>query len=108
MEINNNGEVRLLTDEEVKYQEKSLIKQKKALETKKKEYSNLLNTKTGIEFLREIAAKSGFLNKHCGLYQGNSTDPLKLAFADGYRELFLEIINLLNEELLIKILNNGK
>jgi hypothetical protein len=107
MEVNKDGFVEFLNEEQILTRQKNFEKKKNLLKEKKERYSNFFDNPTGIEFLKEVLNKSGLFTKHSCFYStNNSTDPLKIAFSDGYRELFLEILNLLEDKLLIKIIKN--
>ena len=108
MEIKNNNklEFQLLSKTDEERIKKEIENKKKDFQNKKDKYSLFFNNETGIEFLKELATKSGFFQKRALFYNSqNSVDTSKICFADGYREMFLEVLTLLNEDIINKILS---
>ena len=107
---NNKLTFEIKTKEEEEREKEELKKKKEAFQEKKNKYSLFFNNPTGIEFLRDVAITSGIFKKRALFYNSQGlVDMNKICFSDGYREMFLEILDLLNEDIINKVLEkNGK
>lgn len=106
MQENNKKYDFILTEEQEEELKREREEKAKIFQEKKQKYSAFFNDETGIEFLKELKERSGILRQRALFYNSqNSVDISKISFADGYREMFLEILGFLNNEIINKVLD---
>jgi hypothetical protein len=103
------------TDAELEAENRKKIEEdeeeKRTVVLLRKKFSELFRNETGVLLLKLWAKRCGFLQSptvnSAVTSEGQRADPYKIAFYDGMQKAFLQLVDMLENDLLIKIVKKN-